>query len=457
MAETAADSAEHSELQRDLELFLLKRPAGYPSVSRVVWTPAVQEQLRDTYERWMRWFEPDKNKPQSLQRWLNEAEEEKTAEGMWQALRMLVPPRRQVVSLIGAARPGQNRDFALLYDRKSMQLTLAVMLYEPGAFGAEGDAATRVVEHPSRQQQQHQYQERRESRPLFYANFPHIPFAPRPRPRGRQPAVLYLPLQYAGVYHRALVEKLIARQVKLMQQGGNIDMDTLPPAVVKSAKLFCEWDNEGRPSFSVHISFQYDAFQRRTRPKRVIGFHERDGRYFYAVVELDGRPVASGEVRIDPHVDPQREARPNTDNYVYALAQAMVAKAQMWEAYIGIEDTTWKKKEVSLSRGRNRRVFSNPTRLVMKKLEEVARTQGLLAPFIVSNVSPVRDCGACNTRTADEDRTEVGSVVRCPACKTWQHYAGETVDDQGQGAQADIKNQQCRQCHHQWKPVGSTV
>jgi hypothetical protein len=460
VAETVAASEEQSQLQRDLELFLLKRPAGYPSVTRVVWTAPVREQIRDTYERWMRWFEPDKNKPQSLERWMNEIEEENTTEGMWQTARKLLPPRRQVLSLIGTARPGQNRDFALLFDRKSMQLTIAIMLYEPGAFGTDGDATTRAVEHPSRQQQQHQYQERREIRPLFYVNFPHIPFAPRPGPRGLQPSVLYLPLQYDGAYHRGLVEKLVARQTKFVKQGGdNIDLDTLPPAFAKSAKLFCEWDEEGRPSFSVNISFQYDTFRRRARPQRVIGFHERDGRYFYAVVELDGKLVASGEIRSDPHVDPQRGAKPNTDNYVYALAQAMVAKAQMWEAYIGIEDTSWKKNEVSLSRSKNRRIFLNPIKVVMKKLEEATCNQGMLSPFIVSNVSPVRDCGACSTRMPEEEgRSEVGRVVRCPVCKVWQQYVADGLEDQSADAkQGDIEDQQCKLCHHQWKPVLSTI
>jgi hypothetical protein len=149
------------------------------------------------------------------------------------------------------------------------------------------------------------------------------------------------------------------------------------------------------------ISIELPPPQQLFLPKRVMGIHERDGKWYYAVMELDGTVKETRELRIDRHVDPANGAKPNGDNYAFAVANAIVAKAWAWEAHIGIEDTLWKKAQPSLSRIKNRSVFSSPTKRIITETAAKSNREGMLPLREISNVSPVRDCANCHARQAE--------------------------------------------------------
>src|SRR5262249_24231069 len=111
---------------------------------------------------------------------------------------------------------------------------------------------------------------------------------------------------------------------------------------------------------------------------RVIGFHEYDKSYSYAVLELDGSVCEVGDLRIARHVDLARDAEQYTDNYVHYIAHAMVAKAAVWEAYIGIEDTSYKKEQPSLSRDQNREIYRRPSGRIIAVTKYKALMAGML-------------------------------------------------------------------------------
>jgi hypothetical protein len=447
LSETDATKTEWKDLRHDLEVFLFERPDSYPSVVRGAWSEHHQKDLQESYEVWLNWFSLYKGKRLSAEKYINEREEERSKQGMLKAMSMLRPPRRLVLSLIGTTRPGQYRDFALLYNRTNYHFTLAVMLHKPHAFGENHEVLHRDEQNEQRTKEQQKYAKRREQNPLYYVNFPLTRFDPP-----KDTSVLFLPLDYGGSYQSDLIRDVIklqrAEQRKILASAGDatVSAEALPAAICKSAKLLCERDKAGKLHFAAHISFEFPPPDALPCPKRVLGIHERDGRYYYAVLELDGTLCAAAELRIEPHTDPARGATSNTDNYVYALADAMIAKARMWEAYIGIEDTKWKKEDPTLSRTRNRKIFATPTQRVLKALQQRAARVGFMPPRLVTNVSPVRDCADCHMRLAEKQNSpERVAIICCPVCHEWIR------------CNAEGGNQYCRMCSHTWTPMSASI
>jgi hypothetical protein len=425
LEETHAASAELRELQRDLQTFLVGRPEPYPTTVRSHVTEDFRQKIQETYETWLSWFILNKDKLGSAQKFLDEREEQRSVQGLLTSMSILNDKERQVLSLIGAARPGQYRDFALLYDRTSYRCTLALMLHKPGAFGNDHEVENQRWQDGHRKNEQKRYVHRQQKNPLYYVNFPLTPFK---TPKGT--SVLLFPLDFGDDYQNKFLRNIIRqqlRQQKMEYISNNEEKrieKCLPPAIAKSAKLICDWDKDHKITISVHVSFELPAPELRPIPERVIGIHERDGVYYYAVSGFDGIIRGSGKIMVDPHVRPELGARLNTENYVIAVADAIIARAKLWQAHIGIEDTVYRKSQPSLSRDRNRRIFRLPSGRILETLKERCRQQGVLAPEVIDNISPFRDCSVCRKRTKIK-RGLVRQVIItfCPHCHAWQEFS----------------------------------
>lgn len=437
-----------------LETFLYKKPEPYPTVEPVQLSSEHHAMLEETYNTWLKWFLIDPNRPRDAGRFLNLEEEIRHRNGMQQAAKALKPPKLQPIPFIGTMRPGQWRDFALLYDKQTYEYVLAVILYRRDAVDADDQQYRQQQMHQRRQEEQQRYRERRQQHPLFYVNFPETPFTPPDNV-----AVMLFPLEYGFDHHdKSFLRKTIEAQRTAQQEawsvlqaaGGTKSLaECLPAATIKTAKLICEWDRKGKPVFYVHVSVEPPLPSRQPQPVHVLGLSEHDAGYSFAVLELggaiarDGDRQLIGDLVIPNHVDPARGAKPNTENYIYEVANAIVSLARRYNAFIGIEDTTWKKRRPELARERNHQVFRRASGRIATTVEYKAPLAGLLQAYIIEGVSPVRDCGICRSglKSGTQRKTTFYEWrVRCPTCA-----AEQPLDE-------TVHKQSCTSCNTTWQP-----
>jgi hypothetical protein len=446
LAEAQEVKIELTNLQDALEIFLYGKPDPYPTVEGGEWSEEYRKRLQNTYETWLGWFALNRDKPEQVERFLNEQLEVISRNGMLKAASALTPPKWSPLSFIGAMRPGQYRDFALLYDRETYRYTLAIVVHKPGTFGSNQAFHRREETAGGRKEEQQRYQQRRTANPLYYVNFPETPFAP---PKGT--SVLLFRLECIQEYQGVVLKEVIKRQRKAQRQAyrnlNGADTREIPleksplDATLKSAKLLCAWDQDNIPSFSVHIKLEMPPADSQPSSTRVIGFHEHDEGYSYAVLDLDGTVQKVGDLRLDRHVNPAHGAPANGDNYIYHVAHAVLGKAWVWNAHIGLEDTLWKKERPTLSRAHNRETFSRPSQFIIETVKDKAAAEGLLAPRTIGNISPARDCAACRTRPGGGIHgISREQIVGCPSCRRQQRL--------------DNNSESCRciECGHAWQP-----
>lgn len=200
-----------------------------------------------------------------------------------------------------------------------------------------------------------------------------------------------------------------------------------------------QWSEQNTPVFFLHVSVAFPTSRPKQVPQTVIGFHEQETGYSFAEVHLDGTLIRVGDLTIPRHVDPACGAK-RSDNYQYEVVHAMLREAGT--AYIGIEDTRYRKDQVSLSRQDNRAVFGRPSGRIRETLETKGRECEKLPPRAVSNIAPGRDCSICHVchpkHTSCHERRQ---MVRCPneECKTWQVWQDERAE------------QHCAVCHQNWQ------
>jgi hypothetical protein len=444
LAETHDMAYELKGLQETLETFLASRPYSYPTILNREWSEAYQQQAQETLETWLNWFFLNNEKPERVERFLNVQLEANSRDGLARAISAVKPPKWQPISFAGTMYPRNYRDFALLYERRRYQLTLAVILHKKGTFGKDYEPQHREETSPNGRKAQRDYAKRRADNPLYYVNFPETPFCP---PKGT--AVLLFPLSYGYEYHSKIIHTIISHQRTAQRRlFAELNRDAekpipiekcLPKALVNTAKILCDWDEHGKQIFTANITMEPPVSELPQMPIRVIGFHEHDSGYSYAILELDGTVCSVGDVRLAQHVDPSQGSEPNGDNYVYDCANKIVAKAALWEAFIGIEDTTYKKQQPSLSRQQNRKVFSRPSGRIIEATTEKARLKGMLDPRAIANIAPSRDCAQCRSRQPDTGSGVSNEyVVRCPLCKQYQQYVKEDAP------------QRCATCGYEW-------
>lgn len=223
-------------------------------------------------------------------------------------------------------------------------------------------------------------------------------------------------------------------------------------------------DAQAKPEFYVHLSVTVSCTVSRPLAHHVIGIHEHQHGYSYAVLGLDGsvaRDVQGaelvGDVTIPAHVDPAKGAKANTNNYVFEVANAIVRIAG--DAFIGIEDTSWMKGASSLSRSQNRDTFRRPSQRIAGIIGDKALRAGLPRPLSIRGIAPTRDCAACNTRHAPGTYTLITrQVIACPRCETTRLVTDEhRCEGCGQPCEdSEVRNKLlflCPTCHAPPRPV----
>jgi hypothetical protein len=237
--------------------------------------------------------------------------------------------------------------------------------------------------------------------------------------------------------------------------AGNLDaslVDARPEqSPISFARIVMERDTAGLPEFFVHLSVTMPPMPPQPIPSSVMGVHEHETGYSYAILGLDGQVLRDdggnelvGDLVVPAHADPYQKARRLTDNYVYEVANAIVRRAGT--SLIGMEDTSWRKDVRSLSRTANEKLFRHPSRRIAEVVAYKARLAGLLKPWDVSGVSPTRDCTACLVRLPKDLRgVHRRSTVRCPQCRTACLFS------------LLAETHRCSTCEHEWVAVEQDV
>jgi hypothetical protein len=462
LADTLHEAVQVAEtfptVQKAIETFLFERPPNYVRIVDVDEHVPDDEVVRKEYEARLAYFRV-KRYGDNFTKFVSESRERGARERLLTAgkeMRLAAEPLAlQPIPFISTMYPDVFRGFALLMDSETGEFVLAL--------------ATRGKGNPVRSTERTERaelrtQQRRQGK-LVFANMPHTPFAPSDQAglelypltwgeqsKRRRYLLKRLPFLKNIIAYQAAAQEEVYRKE---QTAGNVDatLASSPPPTVPfaSARLVLRYDEDKKPEFYIHLSVKVPVALQQAAPQRVIGIHEHAFGYSYAVVDLDGAVCRDdkgqelvGDIAIPPHVVPQQENVPYSDNYVFEVANAIVRQAS--SAFIGIEDTGWRSDAPSLSRKQNRRIFGHPSARVRAGVESKALLAGLPKPWTVRNVSLGRDCGACQQRAPKGmDNLEREQVTTCPACETQQTVVSWT------------KQLTCGQCGHTWTPTIGAV
>lgn len=451
---------EFKNFRHVFEIFLYEKPSDYPEIHAVMLTDEHTAELHATYESRLRWFSPNRKRKNDVEKYIDQDREHEARTRLLTAAGSLTPPTLQPIPFIGTMRPAhynvkkkniqatKYRDFALLFDEDTHEYVAAICTR-----GRKDPVTLDEIQ----ERQEKQQQQKRAGR-LRFANFPETRF----EPSETNPCML-LPLEW-GEYSgrrrfreqrqpmlKQLIEEQRAKQQALHADNtandSSIPLEMCLPAEVpfRSAKVVLQWDEKGNPEFFFHITTTLPATKPAAVPKTVIGFHEHEEGYSFAELALDGSIVSGGDLRIPPHVDPACGAK-RSDNYLYEVVHAMLRLSR--SAYIGVEDTIWRKDQPDLSRARNRQVFGRPSGRILDTLQWKGRQSGVLEPHIVQEVAPTRDCSQCGRQQPEDSKClEWWQFVMCPneQCQTWQVW------------QADAAVQVCPACRHTWRVESATI
>lgn len=192
----------------------------------------------------------------------------------------------------------------------------------------------------------------------------------------------------------------------------------------------------------------------------VIGLHEHEGIFYYAVLDLDGKLLALGEINLHDFVRPKRKDGMTNDNFAFETAAHILRRSmtrqyfhtfrdnpKRYTAYIGIEDTGWKQALVGTEAAANRQNVSLPRQRIIEIVNYKAVQHGLPTPLSVRGIAPSRDCGHCGARIESGSGIEKRPVTHCFHCQTLgiEHELIWSEDTAGN------KEAQCTRCGRKWQ------
>lgn len=287
----------------------------------------------------------------------------------------------------------------------------------------------------------------------YFVNFPRHEFV-----SSQDSPILFFPTEIGDDYQGAILRDLVQRQRGITikckndcpaEQTGEHLPTCAPEAVISTATIIAEQRSFGRTSWYVHLPVPQFAHPCKTRPNAIIGLHEHQGQYSFAVTDFDGTVIDIGEISIPDHVGPKTRKGQTSDNFAFEVAWAIIKQSRttQYVAYIGIEDTAWKREQVSIGADENREKFAFPRERIIEIVQYKAATEGLLVPIRVRRIAPTRDCGHCG------HRAEVGSAIRLYAVKhcfyCWAF--GIRHDLTSEVSMAGDVVQRCTTCSRTWK------
>lgn len=298
---------------------------------------------------------------------------------------------------------------------------------------------------------------------LFYVNFPETPFVP---PHGS--SLILFPLECGDQYHeqtflRGIIHQQRVRQheifaekrarklvpirakqlsetgvarLRIQRSGVRLSIfakqlkvsrkpltaaECFSVSAIASAKIISRETEEGFREFYLHTPIIEPAPKTSAVPDRVLGIHEHEDGYSYAMLDLLGDIIDAGNIFVPYHVRVRDDKYSYSNNYVFEVVKSIIEVAKMDRidaenaTLIGLEKTDYRKSNVHLSRVQNRRLFKRPSKKVAAVLRYKALLAGLPLPHMTWAVSPHR-CSACGRkRPAGVGNTSL-LTVDCPGC-----------------------------------------
>jgi hypothetical protein len=410
-----------------VDTLLLPRIPSFPEVEPF---PQVNEQARRSHEhalalrRFQKMPRNDSETPELM------AHRETAARNDWlKSASELTQPKLHPIGFTRTGRPPDFRSFALLFDRRNGSYALSIEV--PGKHLPEAEV-------------HHDY------RNLYFVNFPETQFAPKPSKK-----LIVCALENGYKYHHLrfirdiLQAQYDAQEQAWLAQGGVSALtieECLPPgdAPFSTAEITSRFNSAGYPEFYLHLPVPVTPLDSLGIPKAIIGLHEHEDGYSYAIQKRSGELIL-GDLVIPKWVDPYENVR-SSDNYVFETAVAIVKLGIEHRACIGIENSWWKKRTPSLDSGENRAAFARPSREIAGIVHYKAALNGLLTPHFAWGVAP-RGCGQCGYGQDKSIPFPAGSqpiqqrqpLTTCPTCIT------QTLEQQ-----KGVYRQRCTVCERSW-------
>jgi hypothetical protein len=290
--------------------------------------------------------------------------------------------------------------------------------------------------------------------PPEFTNFPGFSFV-----QPENSTLVFFPVEFGDKYQGEFLRDLLDRQRKAplrcaekceFAKTGKHSPTCAPPAVLTTATIGIEQDEQGWQEWYVFLPIPVSVPTCNMLPDAIMGVHEDQGRYYYAVMSFNGQALEVGEILLPAHVGPNTRRGKTSDNYVYELAHAIVRQSQKqsYHAYIGVEDTSWKSASVDVSAAINRARFAVPRQRIIEVVELKAAQSGTLVPDVIPGISPVRDCGTCGHRF-EESRVRDLRVTTCFHCQLGGQRHTLTAMSDPEGSKYWI----CSHCGRTWQEM----
>jgi hypothetical protein len=199
---------------------------------------------------------------------------------------------------------------------------------------------------------------------------------------------------------------------------------------IAKVDILSEHGKSGRVEWFTHVAVPVQTPSCNRPVKEIIGFHEYEGQYYFAVIDLDSRVVEFGEIMLPETIKPKTDDGMTNDNFAFETATCMVRQSirreegagdneddGTWGAFIGIEDTDWKREQVDTDPVQNRQNVSTPRERIIHIATYKAAMERLPPPRVVKGVAPSRDCGQCGYRIEGNTGIKDRTVTRCFVCE----------------------------------------
>ncbi len=468
MGEMLEFATDFDAIRRNIAIFLRPSPPDFPSVQSVLYTSdeisryAVEvqcqlpsyEKYRAQYDQALHWFtdfqpsnhtvddmySPEKlydverlaaNRLEKAATWLREGKLHPLQ------FRRTVQPNMAAISftlLYCRKLANSAHTHVVRRNRERYKYTLAV------AVAGEGAPEWRELQQQAQLvQAQCRRLARGEEQPEYwFVNFPLLRFPGHSH-------MLYFPLEMGGEYQDDILQHVIAEQeiapLKCVKgcrfaQTGAHTAACAPEAMITTLKLVPEW--EGRwMDWYAHFSVPISVPPSDRIPDVVAGLHEYqegDARgYTYAICSLDGRSLEYGDITLPKHLLIKPFHRAAKKNIAFECAVRMLeqclgikrdvqdrvecdptgAPKRRYCPIIGLEDTSYRKEQVSLSAEENKQRFSWPSQRIAFILDYKAKIAGVLEPRTIKGVSPMRDCSRCGHRMKAGQSVRLKTVSKC--------------------------------------------
>jgi len=202
-------------------------------------------------------------------------------------------------------------------------------------------------------------------------------------------------------------------------------------------------------------------------PDVVAGLHEHQGGYTYVICSLDGNILELGDILLPDHLRIKLLAKPaqstTNKNLPFEYAVRMLEKClgvqrdhldrvvrddnsepkRHYHPIIGLEDTSYRQEQVSLSAEVNRQRFSKPSQRISFILHYKAKIAGLLEPYTIKGVAPLRDCSRCGHRMKGGHGVRLKTVTKCWSYGCQSHILIKEVSADGEER---LRCATCQQC-----------